>query len=297
MDGKMKTSKQNPNARRLSKAVALVALAGALTGCVSQSEYDKLWETNRSLTDRLRSVQGDLDTLKAQNASLTGAAGGASTTISGLTEENNRLRQQLNKSLEAMQALESRLGSLELNRLDPSTDRALANLAAQFPDLVVYDADRGMLRFSSDLTFASGSDNVQAGGAEALKRLASVLQSSEASGYDVVIVGHTDSQRISSNTARRHPTNMHLSAHRAIAVRQVMGEQGVAWERMQAAGWGQYRPSVTNNPNGGTAENRRVEIFLVPSSWSGTSEAPSNNSSAPTTDNSGDRGLDIDPTK
>jgi chemotaxis protein MotB len=287
-------NKKTTAARRVSRAVALVALAGTLTGCVSQSEYDKLWETNRSLTDRLRSVQGDLDTLRSQNASLTGSAGGASSTIASLTSENERLRQQLNQSLQSMQDLESRLGSLELNRLDPSTDRALANLASQYPDLVEYDSERGMLRFSSDLTFGSGSDQVQAGGAEALAKLATVLQSSEATNYDVVVVGHTDSQRISSSTAQRHPTNMHLSAHRAISVRKVLGDKGVAWERIQAAGWGQYRPSVPNNTNGGTAQNRRVEIFLVPSTWNGISEAPE---SAPVPASSGARQVDIDPTK
>ena len=278
---------------RVIRAGALMALAGTLTGCVSQGEYDKLWETNRSLTDRLKQVQGELDACQAQNASLTGSAGSASGTITSLTAENERLRQQLSQSLASMQALEARLGNLELNRLDPSTDRALANLAQQYPDLVEYDADRGMLRFSSDLTFASGSDQVQAGGAEALSKLAQVLQTSQAEGYDIVIVGHTDSQRISASTAQRHPTNMHLSAHRAISVRKTLGDKGVAWQRMQAAGWGEYRPSVPNNPSGGTAENRRVEIFLVPSSWNG----PSASESAPAPAPEPSRGVDIDPTK
>ncbi len=295
MDRKTKKMMNTTAARRLTRVAALLAFGGTLTGCVSQAEYDKLWETNRSLTDRLRAIQGDLDNLQQQNASLTGSAGGASSTIASLTSENERLRQQLNESLRAMQDLESRLGTLELNRLDPSTDRALAGLAAQYPDLVEYDADRGMLRFASDLTFGSGSDQLQAGGAEALNTLASVLSSSEAANYDVVVVGHTDSQRISANTARRHPTNMHLSAHRAISVRRALGEQGVAWERIQAAGWGQYRPTVANNPSGGTAANRRVEIFLVPSTWSGTPQ-PEPAPSAPSGD-SGARQVDIDPTK
>jgi len=284
----------NKTTKTITRGVALIALAGTLTGCVSQGEYDKLWETNRSLTDRLGSVQGDLEAARSQNASLTGSAGGASSTIASLTGENQRLRDQLNQSLQSMQGLESRLGSLELNRLDPSTDRALADMAAQYPDLVSYDGDRGMLRFASDLTFGSGSDAVQPGGVDALTTLATVLQSSEAANYDVIVVGHTDSERISSGTARRHATNMHLSAHRAISVRAVLGEQGVAWERMQAAGWGQYRPSVANNTKGGTKENRRVEIFLVPSTWTGVS-APDINDVEPG-NNAADR-VEIDPTK
>lgn len=278
---------------RIVRAGAFLALSGALTGCVSQGEYDKLWETNRSLTDRLSQIQGELDACQAQNASLTGSAGNASGLITNLQGENQRLRDQLNQSMQAMRDLESRLGGLELGRLDPTTDRALANLAAQYPDLIVYDADRGMLRFASDLTFGSGSDQVQAGGAEALGKLAGVLTSQAASGYDVVIVGHTDSQKISSSTAQRHPTNMHLSAHRAISVRKVLGDKGVAWERMQAAGWGEYRPTVPNSPNGNTPANRRVEIYLVPSSWTGANQS----SQAPDPAPAKDTRPQIDPTK
>ncbi len=256
---------------RTIRSAAIITMATGLTGCVSQGEYDKLWETNRSLTDRLQQTQASLDACNAQNAALSGSAGGASGVIANLTDENTRLRDQLNQAMQSMRDLEGRLGGLELGRLDPTTDRALANLARQFPDLIVYDAERGMLRFSSDLTFASGSDQVQAGGADALGRLATVLSSNEAQGYDIVIVGHTDSQRISANTAQRHPTNMHLSAHRAISVRRVLSDRGVAPERIQAAGWGEFRPAVPNTGTGNTPANRRVEIYLVPSTWRGPS--------------------------
>lgn len=280
---------------RAIRAAAFVAMSAGLTGCVSQAEHDKLWETNRSLTDRLQQTQASLDAAEAQNAALSGSAGSASGVIGNLQGENQRLREQLNQAMASMRDLEGRLGGLELSRLDPTTDRALANLAGQYPDLIVYDSERGMLRFASDLTFGSGSDQVQPGSAEALNRLASVLKSNEASGYDIVVVGHTDSQRISASTAQRHPTNMHLSAHRAISVRKVLGDQGVAWERIQAAGWGENRPAVPNNPNAGTAGNRRVEIYLVPSTFRGPSDSSSGNQAAPSSPQS--NGMDFDPTK
>ncbi|MEA5614507.1 OmpA/MotB family protein [Nodularia spumigena] len=278
---------------RAIRTTAIITMAAGLTGCVSQGEYDKLWETNRSLTDQLQQTQASLEACNAQNAALSGSAGGASGVIANLTDENTRLRDQLNQAMQSMRDLEGRLGGLELGRLDPTTDRALANLARQYPDLIVYDADRGMLRFSSDLTFASGSDQVQPAGADALGRLATVLSSNEAAGYDIVIVGHTDSQRISSATAQRHPTNMHLSAHRAISVRRVLSDRGVAPERLQAAGWGEHRPAVPNNPSAGTAENRRVEIYLVPSTWRG----PSGSAGASTQAPAQPAAPQIDPTK
>jgi hypothetical protein len=88
---------------------------------------------------------------------------------------------------------------------------------------------------------------------------------------------------------------MHLSAHRAISVRKVLGDQSVAWERIQAAGWGENRPTVANNRNGGTAENRRVEIYLVPSTFRGPSGSSSGAQPAPSAPQS--NGMDFDPTK
>ena len=89
---------------------------------------------------------------------------------------------------------------------------------------------------------------------------------------------------------------MHLSAHRAIAVRNVLGNAGVPWERMSVMGWGEYRPAVPNNPSTGTAANRRVEIFLTPSSWDGSSmstDTPAQDTPAPASN----PGSGIDPIK
>lgn len=250
---------------RLVPALGVVLGAAMLTGCVSQQEYDKLWETNRSLLNRNQEIQSELDSCRGEYDALSSSGTNAQQTIAALQNENNGLRGQLRDAHSAITGMEDRLASMEIGRLDPVTDLALSRLAAQYPDLIVYDPDRGMLRFASDLTFRSGSDEVQAAAKESLSALARVLQAPEAEAYDVRIVGHTDSQKISANTARTHPTNMHLSAHRAIAVRKVLGGDGVAWDRMYAAGWGEYRPAVENTSSGNTPANRRVEIYLVPS--------------------------------
>lgn len=253
--------------KRLALTSTLIAIAGISTGCVSQAEHDKLWETNRSLTNRNATLQSQLDAMNSSNSQLQGSAGDAQTVINRLNGENQQLRNQLAASQNAYGQLEDRLGSLQMVTLDPATDRALSDLARKYPSLIIYDSDHGMLRFASDLTFASGSDEVQSSAMDSLKTLAGVLTSGAAADYDIQIVGHTDNQKISSGTAKRHPTNMHLSAHRAISVRKVLGNAGVSWNRMAAAGWGENRPVVANNEGKGTAANRRVEIFLKPSTY------------------------------
>jgi hypothetical protein len=37
---------------------------------------------------------------------------------------------------------------------------------------------------------------------------------------------------------------------------------GISPTKVEASGWGEYRPMVANSANGNTLQNRRVEIFL-----------------------------------
>lgn len=264
----------------LIAALSLAGLvAGGLTGCVSQKEYDLLQQTNRSLESQIADLNGRLDGTGQRLGSLQQQRNAAGNTIEGLQAENASLRQQLSQTLDTLDGFEARLASLNFVQLDPATDQALSRLARENAGLITYDSQRGMLRFSSDLTFNSGSDIVKQEVVASLQALANVLNSADASGYDLRIEGHTDSEAISANTAQRHPTNMHLAAHRAIAVRRTLGNEGLGWDRMSVSGWGEHRPVIQNNPTGGTAANRRVEIFVVPTSRNasiGSSEVRAN---------------------
>lgn len=242
-------------------ALGIVALAAGLGGCNNRN--NDLLESNRALTDRNQQLVAELEAKDATLASLQQSmdaaqrtAGGGRDQVSALIAENTRLQQQLLD-------MDRRMQSMQFGSLDPETDAALRALAAQYPDVIEYDADRGMVRFKSDLTFASGSDEVTSAGKQSLDALARILTSAATINYDVRIVGHTDSQRISANTARRHATNMHLSAHRAISARAELVRMGVQAERVEVAGRGEFMPLVANTPSGNTPQNRRVEIFLV----------------------------------
>jgi len=262
--------------KRAALSTTLIAIAGLGTGCVSQGEYDKLWETNRSLTNRNMELQAQIGSVSSANSALSGTAGNASSVISQLQSDNANLRSQLQNAQSSLNGIEDRMNSLSIVSIDPATDRALRDLASQYPDMIVYDSERSMLRFASDLTFGSGSDSISSSAGAGLATLGSVLNSGAAAGYDIQIVGHTDDEKPGANTRRNHPTNMHLAAHRAIAVRNALGSAGVPWDRMSAMGWGEHRPIVANNVGKGTAANRRVEIFLVNSTSSdfATAEFP-----------------------
>lgn len=137
---------------------------------------------------------------------------------------------------------------------------------AKSSDMVTYDADRGMVKFKSDLLFEKGSDQVTSSASGSITSLCSILNSEEGKKFDILIAGHTDDIPIAKpETRAKHPTNWHLSAHRAISVLKQMESNGISPERMSARGFGEYRPLEPNAPGKkGNKQNRRVEIYIVP---------------------------------
>lgn len=257
------------NFRRSVLALLGLAAAGALGGgCANDARYNDTLQANRVLTERNQALVAELDEAEAEVTRLTSENQNRAGSNTDLVRINRDLQNRLTAAQELLQRFESRLGEVAFGPLDAATDAALAQLAANNSDLMTYDPDRGMIRLSSDLSFASGSDEVQSRAIEGLSRLATVLNSRSGIDYEIMIVGHTDSQNPSANTQRRHPTNMHLSAHRAIAVRNTLRGQSVPPERIFVAGWGEQRPIVPNNERGGTPANRRVELFLMRSTLS-----------------------------
>jgi chemotaxis protein MotB len=143
-------------------------------------------------------------------------------------------------------------------------ETAIHELAASYPDVLTFDAHRGMLRFASDFTFDLGSVELKPDAVATMQQLARILNSDAAKELEARVIGHTDNVPIRrAETLRHHPTNMHLSVHRAISVRDRLVRDGINSVRIQVAGYGPYRPVVPHR-TGGTQENRRVEIFLVP---------------------------------
>jgi chemotaxis protein MotB len=115
--------------------------------------------------------------------------------------------------------------------------------------------------FQSEVLFPSGSAQLQPGGE---KQLASVAQRlidiasriPKEINWVLQVDGHTDDKPISNVL---YPSNWELSAARAIAVVKFLHSQGIANERLVAAGYGEYQPLSTMD----TARNRRIELKLT----------------------------------
>ncbi len=237
--------------------VGMSLLAG---GCVTQSQYDKCRRQNEIVNARLDEMKNQSEGYRLEAERWQSKHDNINTLLMGCSKKLELLQAGYDAKSAELEHLSGLVGSTAL----PTTlSNALAEWAqSSGSDLVEFDEKTGIVRFKSDLVFASGSDEVQTKARQQITALSAILNSASAEGFDILIVGHTDDQPIKYSAAK-HPTNWHLSVHRAIAVEKVLATAGLSEQRMSVMGFGEFRPIVPNKP-GGTAENRRVDLYIVP---------------------------------
>ena len=122
------------------------------------------------------------------------------------------------------------------------------------------------MKFKSDVTFGSGSTDLNERAVDTLQRFSSILNSPEAVGYELMVAGHTDNQRVtrSSTINAGNFDNWYLSAHRAISVAAELVKNGVNRGRLGVAGYADQQPIASNATEAGRPQNRRVEIVILP---------------------------------
>ena len=234
------------------------------TGCVQQNKYDDTVLATHSLKEQLVASERESSTVVANLEEVRGQLIEAKATNASLREQvaaiNSDFTEQANKYDELLR----RVSQIEFGPLPVELEMALDHLASAYPDLLSFDADHGVLRFSSDFSFDLGSAELRADAESTIVTLADILNSEEASPFELRLIGHTDNVPVERpSTLRRHPSNIHLSVHRAISVRDSLVAAGVEPARIQVAGYGEFRPIVLNGTKG-AAENRRVELVMVP---------------------------------
>lgn len=127
-------------------------------------------------------------------------------------------------------------------------------------DVVEVEAsERGVkLRVKGELLFEPGSDVMLP---ESTVFLGRVLEIARQFPYHLSIEGHTDDSPVRGG---RFPSNWHLAAARAIAVRAFFVEEGgFEPQRVSIAAFGDSRPLVPNDTPEHRARNRRVEFVFL----------------------------------
>lgn len=138
-----------------------------------------------------------------------------------------------------------------------SLDRQEAELRKQLNSNVAITntGDRLIVTLPNNLLFATDSTAVSATLQGDLRALAQNVQTYANSTLQVI--GHTDSDGDAAY-------NQELSEGRARAVGNILASEGVPRNRLQTFGRGEAQPVASNLTPEGKAQNRRVEIVILP---------------------------------
>ena len=213
--------------RTLPRAWLVACLLGSLVlpACVSQSKYDQL-------ATRLAEHERRLDSLSQEREKMATAL----SQFEERTAEANKRIKEYNQLIERFDELIEQ-GKLKIKMVD----------------------GRMVVELPSDILFASGQAGLSKDGLDAIREITKVLIDVPDRRYQVE--GHTDDWPIQTVRFRN---NWELAAGRAITVVQTMVQAGLPPERVSAASFGETRPVGDNETEAGRAQNRRIEIVIVP---------------------------------
>ena len=289
------SEKEAASAATLSKKNQLFSdLQSAHKGLAAQ--VDEAGDTIKRLQDREKDLQSQLETARTSFREARGK-------LDGLNRSESYLQTQLAAALKSKNQIDAAkkqldqqvyAGRKKINSLKSQLaekNAALANLANE-KDSVLNQTERikstyaalvsGLredidkkqatiesfenkvrVRFVDRVLFKSGHSSITANGRVSLKKVAEALE--DMKGYAIRISGHTDNIPIAMNHRDRFPSNWELSSARAAAVvRYFVEELGWDGSRLQAIGHSYFQPIAGNDTKEGRAQNRRVEISVIP---------------------------------
>jgi chemotaxis protein MotB len=205
-------------------------------------------------------ARSDLDRVEKVLADRSAEAGAAMTEmrqdIDRLTEEGNKMQQQLEAEL---QAREARLAEVQgtydelVGKLEEEIQRGEVKISELKGKLTVNVVDK--------ILFDSGKATLKGAGLKVMQQIGDILKS--AADKNVQVEGHTDNVPISTP---QYPTNWELSMARATTVLHFLQDKaGIPGERLSAVGYGEYQPISSNSTPEGRAQNRRIQIVLTSS--------------------------------
>ncbi len=260
-----------------------VVFTFVISGCVSKTKYlqqvhstellsaqkSELLSEKASLANQLLTVEQrrlaaeeNLAAFKAENGKLLNTLdakkGELNQRVADLSKENQEIAQKLRETEQAKEE--------EINRLKGTYDQLVGSLKEQINNgqiQITQLAGRLSVNMVDKILFNSGESTVKPEGEKVLQQVGAALKNVQ--GKSIRVEGHTDNVPIAGSLRDRFPSNWELSTARATAVVRYLEDKArIAPDHLIAAGYGEFRPLASNATPEGRAQNRRIEIVLVP---------------------------------
>ncbi len=120
--------------------------------------------------------------------------------------------------------------------------------------------DRIIINIDDRISFDSGQSELKKNFLPTLTKISKIL--AQYPEYYIIVEGHTDDVPIKT---ARFRNNWQLSTERALAVLDyLLKDTDIDPRRFSAAGYGEYKPIVSNDTKENRALNRRVDIVVIP---------------------------------
>jgi len=243
-----------------------IKLTGGELGAKLQSAGQALSEREKVIDEmnvKIDNFKNELETQTKQIDELTTQLGSAGILI---TERDTQLKDLQQKV--AQTSNELRNVNTLFNGKDNNLEELKNTLTDDFGKLsdvsIKSHMDGLVVGFSSRALFRSGSTRISTEGMDTLKHVAQLLKG-VVENHRIRIVGHTDPIPLSVKLKEKYPSNWELSAARAAAVvRYLILHAEVDPAVLEAVGASSYQPISTNETPEGRANNRRIEMVLMP---------------------------------
>lgn len=193
--------------------------------------------------------QADNDNNRTQKGAVIGAVAGAvAGLLSGDDATERRQRALVGAGVGA-------IAGGAIGNYQDRQERALRERMAGTGVDVVRNGDNITLNMPENITFGFDRSDLQSQFYPVLDNVANTLR--EYNQTIVEVAGHTDSKGTDAY-------NQALSERRAASVGNYLMSKGLMRDRFILVGAGESRPVASNDTESGRAQNRRVEITLVP---------------------------------
>lgn len=243
-----------------------VVLACAL-GCVPKAKYDEALAENADLKGKVTTLESTVAeqaaTILAHEASIAKLTADVAAAKADLEATKSALAGKASD----VEKMKTALAELERRKAEAETSlKTFRDLIARFQKMI----DAGTLRvkvidgrmvveLATDILFPPGAASLSKVGEATIREVGTVLASIP--DRDFQVAGHTDNVPISND---RFPSNWDLGAARSITVTRLLIDAGLPADRVSAASYGDTVPVDTNETKEGKAQNRRIEIVIVP---------------------------------
>jgi len=242
---------------------SLFLMAVVSTGCgVSKAQYLKSQDEVQALAKDKQALGGEVARLQEENKKLTEALNATKGDQTQLIADLSRQKQ----TLEQEKADVARQKEEEIAKLQQTYDKLTTELNSEVKKgevTITQLQNKLSVNLVEKILFNSGEAEIKKEGLEVLKKVGDILK--KVAGKEIRIEGHTDNIPIGAELKNKYPSNWHLSTARAINVAVYLQYGvGVVPESLSVAGYSSYRPITDNKTPEGRAQNRRIEIVLVP---------------------------------